>query len=36
MLNLNGSIIVPPGQTLTISAGTGAQTAAINLSWWEF
>ncbi|RAI99165.1 hypothetical protein DET54_103304 [Paenibacillus pabuli] len=36
MLNLNGSIIVPPGQTLTISVGTGSQTAAINLSWWEF
>ncbi|KOY14476.1 hypothetical protein [Paenibacillus xylanivorans] len=36
MLSLNGSIIVPPGQTLTISTGTGAQTAAINLSWWEF
>ncbi|SEK46836.1 hypothetical protein [Paenibacillus sp. OK003] len=35
-LNLNGSIIVPPGQTLTISVGTGSQTAAINLSWWEF
>lgn len=35
-LNLNGSIIVPPGQTLSISVGTGNQTAAINLFWWEF
>ncbi|WP_405131009.1 hypothetical protein MHB43_30705 [Paenibacillus sp. FSL H8-0317] len=36
LLNLNGSIIVPPGQTLSISVGTGNQTAAINLFWWEF
>ncbi|WP_336762822.1 hypothetical protein [Paenibacillus sp. USHLN196] len=35
-LNLNGSIIVPPGQTLSISVGTGSQTGAINLFWWEF
>ncbi|ETT35345.1 hypothetical protein MHI48_28900 [Paenibacillus sp. FSL H7-0942] len=35
-LGLNGSIIVPPGQTLSISVGTGNQTAAINLFWWEF
>ncbi|MBD8840763.1 MULTISPECIES: hypothetical protein [unclassified Paenibacillus] len=35
-LNLNGSILVPPGQSLSISLGTGSQTAAINLFWWEF
>lgn len=35
-LDLNGSIIVPPGQTLSISVGTGSQTGAINLFWWEF
>ncbi|MFS0872438.1 hypothetical protein [Paenibacillus xylanilyticus] len=35
-LEFNGSIIVPPGQTLSVSVGTGNQTAAINLSWWEF
>ncbi|MBR2565384.1 MAG: hypothetical protein IKE29_12255 [Paenibacillus sp.] len=35
-LDLNGSIVVPPGQTLSISVGTGNQTAAINLFWWEF
>ncbi|PQP84372.1 hypothetical protein C0Q44_07280 [Paenibacillus sp. PCH8] len=35
-LDLNGSIIVPPGQTLSISVGTGSQIGAINLFWWEF
>lgn len=35
-LDLNGSIVVPPGQTLSVSVGTGNQTAAINLFWWEF
>ncbi|WFR63980.1 hypothetical protein P9222_07105 [Paenibacillus amylolyticus] len=35
-LDLNGSIVVPPGQSLSISLGTGSQTAAINLFWWEF
>jgi hypothetical protein len=35
-LDLNGSIVVPPGQSLSISLGTGNQTGAINLFWWEF
>lgn len=35
-MNFNGSIIVPPGQTLSVSVGVGNQTAAINLFWWEF
>jgi hypothetical protein len=35
-MNFNGSIIVPPGQTLSVSLGIGNQTAAINLFWWEF
>ncbi|WP_260985272.1 hypothetical protein [Paenibacillus xylanexedens] len=36
MLDFNGALVVPPGQTLSISLGTGNQTGAINLSWWEF
>ncbi|WP_153980324.1 hypothetical protein [Paenibacillus xylanilyticus] len=35
-MNFNGSIIVPPGLTLSVSVGVGNQTAAINLFWWEF
>jgi len=35
-LDLNGSIVVPPGQSLSIGLGTGNQTGAINLFWWEF
>ncbi|BFH63320.1 MULTISPECIES: hypothetical protein [Paenibacillus] len=34
-ISLNGSLVVPPGQTLTITLGTGALTGSINLSWWE-
>lgn len=35
-LDLNGSIVVPPGQSLSISLGTGSQVGSINLLWWEF
>ncbi|MWV43112.1 hypothetical protein GRF59_05665 [Paenibacillus sp. HJL G12] len=35
VISLDGSIVVPPGQTLTVTLGTGALTASINLSWWE-
>lgn len=35
-LDLNGSIVVPPGQSLSISLGVGNQTGSINLFWWEF
>ncbi|MDT0124669.1 hypothetical protein Q9R46_18545 [Paenibacillus sp. RRE4] len=35
-LDLNGSIVVPPGQSLSISLGTGSQVGSINLFWWEF
>ncbi|MEC0370380.1 hypothetical protein [Paenibacillus chibensis] len=34
-INLDGSLIVPPGQTLTVTLGTGALTASVNLTWWE-
>ncbi|WP_127531229.1 hypothetical protein [Paenibacillus kobensis] len=35
VIDLNGSIIVPANQTLTVSAGTGSLTASLNLLWWE-
>ncbi|WP_239301322.1 hypothetical protein [Paenibacillus sp. ACRRY] len=35
-MDFEGSIVVPPGQTLSVSVGVGNQTAAINLFWWEF
>ncbi len=34
-INVDGALVVPPGQTLTVTLGTGALTASINLSWWE-
>jgi len=34
-INFNGTIIVPPNQTLTVTAGTGSVTASLNLIWWE-
>ncbi|MCS7459587.1 hypothetical protein N0M98_05485 [Paenibacillus doosanensis] len=33
---LTGSIVVPAGQILTVTVGTGALTASINIVWWEF
>ncbi|GIP26969.1 hypothetical protein J23TS9_20990 [Paenibacillus sp. J23TS9] len=35
IISLDGALVVPPAQTLTVSLGTGALTASINLSWWE-
>ena len=33
---LPGTIIVPSGQSMTLSLGTGALTGSLNVSWWEF
>ncbi|WP_341805915.1 hypothetical protein [Paenibacillus lupini] len=30
-----GGLIVPPNRSVAISVGTGAITAAANISWWE-
>ncbi|GGG74153.1 hypothetical protein [Paenibacillus radicis (ex Gao et al. 2016)] len=31
-----GAIVVPPNRSITISVGTGAITAAANITWWEY
>jgi hypothetical protein len=36
ILNANGGIIVPPGESLTVSVGTGSLTASGNITWWEY
>ncbi|WP_282938419.1 hypothetical protein [Paenibacillus sp. RC67] len=35
-LSFTGSIIVPTGNSLTISVGLGAATASAVVSWWEY
>ncbi|MUT65143.1 hypothetical protein [Paenibacillus sp. NEAU-GSW1] len=31
-----GGVIVPPNTSISISVGTGAITAAANITWWEY
>ncbi|WP_042168869.1 hypothetical protein [Paenibacillus gorillae] len=31
-----GGIVVTPNRSITISVGTGAITAAANITWWEY
>lgn len=33
---IGGSIVVPPGQTFTVTVGTGALNASAVVTWWEF
>lgn len=35
-VRIPGTILVPPGQSVTFSLGTGTLTGSINVSWWEF
>ncbi|MFD2703414.1 hypothetical protein ACFSVM_23545 [Paenibacillus shunpengii] len=34
-IQLRGSVIIPPGRSVTISIGPGSLTGSINLTWWE-
>ena len=35
LFDLDGGLIVPPNQSLSVTLGTGALTGSINLTWWE-
>ncbi|WP_127584473.1 hypothetical protein [Paenibacillus koleovorans] len=35
-VEFRGGLIVPPGQTISITLGTTASSSSINLSWWEY
>lgn len=35
-VDYNGRIVIPPGNSITVSVGLGSATASINMTWWEY
>jgi hypothetical protein len=36
ILNLDGSIVIPPGSSLIVMIGTGTTNASAQIQWWEY
>lgn len=36
VIDFTGRIVVPPGNSLTVTVGPGSATATANVNWWEY